>query len=54
MTAEAESTNAVVPRSPKQDPAQDEPSKPEGQRDASASGPAADDDGPDEAVRAAA
>ncbi|MFC8671542.1 tyrosine-type recombinase/integrase [Streptomyces griseorubiginosus] len=54
MTAEAESTNAVVPRSRKQDPKQGEPSKLKDQRATSESDPDVDDDGPDEGMRTAA
>ncbi|WSQ09020.1 site-specific integrase [Streptomyces sp. NBC_01231] len=54
MTAEAESTSAVVPRSQKKDPERDAPSKSEDQAEAPESGLEADDDGPDEGLCPAA
>lgn len=54
MTAEAESTSAVVPRSQKKDPEREAPSKPEDQAEAPETGLEADDDGPDEGLRPAA
>jgi integrase len=53
LTAEAESTNAVVPRSQKKRPRKDERSE-EQDREAKGTGPEADDDGPDEGLRPAA
>ncbi|GAB2990279.1 hypothetical protein GCM10023080_065060 [Streptomyces pseudoechinosporeus] len=54
MTAEAESTIAVVPRSGKKTPGRDKPTQPEDQAEAPATGPEGDDEGPDEGLCPAA
>ncbi|MET7713452.1 hypothetical protein [Streptomyces sp. NPDC005407] len=55
MTAEAESTSAVVPRSPQKDtPPRGKHPKPEGQDEGAGQPPDADEGGPDEGLRPAA
>lgn len=54
MTAEAESTSAVVPRPRKESPGRDERVKPEGKDEAPTAGPGADEGDPGEGLRPAA
>ncbi|GAO08740.1 site-specific recombinase [Streptomyces lydicamycinicus] len=54
LTAEAESTSAVVPRPQKAGPEPKEPSQPDDQDETSEAGPEADGEGPDEGLRPAA